>query len=320
MGPLLKGTIYALATALFVVAVAIAKALFGHWWLARGMAKPLGDSGARGVKTPALQGDIPTVLRRVALFKTLADDDVAALARVIQPVQIDKKQDVFREDDPGDAFFVVLEGELEILKRRAGSSDRSETIGWLGPGDGFGEIALLEGTVRTVTVRASRPSRLLRLAKANFDRMVVGRIGTAHVREVLQHAVFLGRLVFLAGWPFDDLVRYARRCGNVRFHAGVQVLRRGDTNLWFYLIYDGVFEARDGERVLRRMQPGDYFGEISLLENGVATATVVAIEEGRCLTMGRADFQEFFAKDFRIGLRMEALAAKRLGSRLFLSR
>jgi CRP-like cAMP-binding protein len=60
------------------------------------------------------------------------------------------------------------------------------------------------------------------------------------------------------------------------------------------------------------MKPGDYFGEISLLENGVATADIVAIEESGCLTMVRSEFFKLFASDPRIGMRMESLAARRL--------
>lgn len=297
----------------------MAKAAFKHWWLQRKLTRPLRGEAERGTAA-ALQGDTPAVLRQLALFQNLAEDELAALAAAMQPVQIEKRGEVFREDEPGDAFYVVLEGELEILKRQLKPSNRPETIGWLGPGSGFGEIALLENTVRSATVRANRSCRLLRLAKADFDRLVVGRVGAARVRELLQYATFLGRLVFLAGWPFDDLVRYAQGCGNVLVPAGGVVLQRGAPNMWFYLIYDGAFEAREKGRVLRRMQPGDYFGEISLLGGIEATADVVAVEESRCLTMSRADFLGFFAKDFRIGLRMEALAAQRLGSRLFVPR
>jgi CRP-like cAMP-binding protein len=311
--------VYSLAAALLIGTGALAKSALTHWWLQRKLLQPLRDDAAR-VKAAALQGDTPAVLRQMTLFQNLAEDDLAALAAAMQPVQFEKRGVVFSEDDPGDAFYIVLEGELEILKRLPKPANRTETIGWLGPGGGFGEIALLEGTVRSATVRASRPSRLLRLAKADFDRLVVGRVGAARVRELLQHATFLGRLVFLAGWPFADLVRYAQGCGNVCIPAGGVVLRRGEPNIWFYLIYDGVLEARDGARVLRRMQPGDYFGEISLLGGIEATANVVAVEESRCLTMSQADFLGFFAKDFRIGLRMEATAAQRLGSGLFKSR
>lgn len=318
--PLVAVGIYSLAAALVVTAGALAKAAIVHWWLRRKLIQPLRADTAQAVAAAVLQGDTPAVLRQMALFQTLPDDDRAALAASMKEVTVEKNAVIFQEDDPGDAFYIVLEGEIEVQKRQPKPANRTEVIGRLGPGSGFGEIALLEGTVRSATVRAGRRSRLLRLAKEDFDRLVVGRVGAARVRELLQYATFLGRLVFLAGWPFDDLVRYAQGCGNVRVPTGGVVLRRGEPNIWFYLIYDGAFEARDGARVLRRMQPGDYFGEISLLGGVEATANVVAVEESRCLTMSRQDFLGFFAKDFRIGLRMEALAAERLGSHLFRSR
>lgn len=85
------------------------------------------------------------------------------------------------------------------------------------------------------------------------------------------------------------------------------------------MVFDGAFEVRERNKTLRRLHPGDYFGEISLLEHGTATANVVAVEESRCLVMSRADFLAFFARDYRIGLRIEALATQRRGDRLFRS-
>jgi CRP-like cAMP-binding protein len=246
-------------------------------------------------------------------------DSRAALADAMENVECASREEAVREDDPGEDFYVIVEGEMEVRKRLP-QKQRSVTIGWLGPGDCFGEIALLENTGRTATIGASRPTRLMKLGRTKFESLVVGRIGAARIRELLQQVRFLERLTFTAGWPFAELVKFARRCQNVNVAAGAMPLAQGAQNIWFYLIYDGAFEARDGARVLRRMVPGDYFGEISLLEGWEATATVVAIEESRCLVLSRPDFLEFFARDFRIALRMEALADQRLGGPVFAPR
>jgi CRP-like cAMP-binding protein len=316
--PLGDAILYTLVAGFVVGCICLAKAFVAHLWIRRKLAQPLRKDSARGPRALApLTGDPLSILRQVVLFREMAEADLAELVASMRVVQIGRNQDVFREDDPADAFYVVMEGEVEVAKRRPSPSRRVETIGWLGPGSGFGEIALLDGTVRTATVRATRDSRLLRLEKAEFDSLVVKRVGAARVRELLQHVAFLGRLVFLAGWPFDELLRYAQQCSTVRFDAGAAALTKGAPNNWFFLIFDGAFEARNGGRVLRRMQPGDYFGEISLLEGGEATADVVAIEESRCLTMARSDFLRLFASDSRIGMRMESLAARRLGTESF---
>ncbi len=295
-------------------------AMFRHWRMRRALMRPLRISQTH-INTEALNtGDNPAALRSVPLFRKLTDDDLRALAAAMTPVDVARKEIVFREDDPGDAFYVVMAGEMEVLKNLPPPSRRKKTIGWLHPGDGFGEIALLDNANRTTTIRATRASRLLRLGKADFDQLVVGKMGGEAVRELLQNAAFLGRLTILGGWPFDDLMEHARRCRSQQFAAGAHVLRAGESNLWFYLIFDGAFEVRAGKKVLQRLHPGDYFGEISLLEHGTTTADVFAVEDSRCLVMSRADFLAFFARDYRIGLRIEALAAHRRGGQLFSSR
>lgn len=318
--PYLDDALYAVAAVPVLAVFIMFWALIRNWRMRRALTKPLRVNQTR-IDTAAFRaGDNPAALRSVPLFRGLKDDDLKALAEAMTPVEIAKRQVVFNEDDAGDAFYVVMEGQLEVLKKQPAPSHRLKTIGWLHPGDGFGEIALLDHATRTTTIRATRPSQLLRLGKADFDQLVVGKMGGESVRELLQSAAFLGRLTILGGWPFDDLLRYAQRCRSRRYEAGTQVLRQGEGNIWFFLVFDGAFEVRDGKKKLRRLQPGDYFGEISLLEHGTATADVVALEESRCLVMARADFLAFFARDYRIGMRIEALAGQRRGGRLFSSR
>jgi CRP-like cAMP-binding protein len=317
--PVHLGAEYLLLGALALGLLVWAWAGVKHWLLVRARAQPLRGADAREPRRPPLSGNRTEMLAQAPLFARLNPESRAAIAEAMEWVECARGAEVTREDDPGDDFFLIVDGELEVRKRLP-AKRRSATIGWLGPGDCFGEIALLENTTRTATLIASRPTRLLRLGRADFERLIVGRLGAAPIRELLQHARFLGRLTFTAGWSFADLVKLAQRCRTVRAEVNQAPIVQGETNLWFYLIYDGAFEAREGARVLRRMGPGDYFGEISLLEGWPATATVVAIEESRCLALSRTDFLELFARDFRLGLRLEAIAERRRGGKIFVSR
>ena len=309
---------FLIGTAIFI-AGAMAWSACVHWWIQRKLINPRRED-ASNIATTALKGDVPAILRLLPLFQNLNNDDLIALAAAFQPIQVEKHRAVFQEDDPGDAFYVLLSGKVEILKRSVRPAEPSISVGWLGPGAAFGEIALLEGTVRSATITARSDCALLRLSKVDFGRFIIAQVGSEHVRDLLLQVRFLSRLTFLAGWPLEDLFAMARRCGTATIPAGVRVLQKGVTNNWFFLIYDGTFEVREKERVLRRMVPGDYFGEISLLTNSEATADVVAVEEGRCLTMYREVFLGFFAKDYRIGMQIEALAKQRLGTGVFMSR
>jgi CRP-like cAMP-binding protein len=260
-----------------------------------------------------LPADPFLALQQVTLFQSLAAPELRELAQTCEPVELHAGRVVFREDEPADAFYVVLSGALEISKRWPAPWNGSGAIGRVGPGDSFGEIALLENTVRTATVRTLQPCRLLRLSRDEFARLVAGRVGISQIRENLQHGAFLRRMPWLSDWPEALRLSFAHRFRSVRYAAGEVVLKKGRANRHFYLIYDGTFEVRAGDTVLRRLRPGEHFGEISLLEDGVATVDVVAGEESRCLVLGRSDFVPFFAQDFRLGLHLQAIAEQRLG-------
>jgi CRP-like cAMP-binding protein len=80
---------------------------------------------------------------------------------------------IVREGEPADALFVVEEGEAEAVA--TGGDGRRWSLGRLGPGSCFGEIALVLGVPQTAAVVARTPMRLLRLS-ADAYRRDLGRI------------------------------------------------------------------------------------------------------------------------------------------------
>ena len=77
--------------------------------------------------------------------------------------------DLIREGDVGRGLYVVLAGEVEVLK---GEEPFESTLATLRVGEVFGEIALVRGTVATATVRAARQSTVLFLARDYFERLL----------------------------------------------------------------------------------------------------------------------------------------------------
>jgi len=85
---------------------------------------------------------------------------------------------VFQEGDPGRALFVVVEGAVEITQT---TPQGEYVLRALGPGDAFGELALVDAFPRSATARVAAPARLLILYKSDFEVLMDGNAQIAVV-------------------------------------------------------------------------------------------------------------------------------------------
>lgn len=119
----------------------------------------------------------------------------------------------------------------------------------------------------------------------------------------------INRVGFLDPLPQDARLEVARRLIPVRVGAGQAVFHQGQPGDAFYLIQRGEAEvllSRDGaEEVLRRLAPGDYFGEIALLGHTGRTATVRAATPVRLLVLRKGDFERLLAPHLAISERID---------------
>jgi small-conductance mechanosensitive channel/CRP-like cAMP-binding protein len=124
------------------------------------------------------------LLRRVALFSELDDDDYPQLAESMERLVLPAHETVFLRGDSGDTLYVVAEGSLDVL---VPSGDRdAHRIATLGPGDFFGEMSLLTGEPRKATIRTATSAVLYEL-----PRHAVARLSDARpqVAEMLSRCV-----------------------------------------------------------------------------------------------------------------------------------
>jgi MFS family permease len=123
----------------------------------------------RAAVAPAATG----LLRRVPMLALLPEPQLERLAAGSEEVRVLAGDAIFREGDPGDHFYVVEDGEVEI----AGKT--------FGPGEAFGEIALLRDVPRTATVTASSDVVLRAIARESFVEAVNGQSEAAEAADAL---------------------------------------------------------------------------------------------------------------------------------------
>jgi CRP/FNR family cyclic AMP-dependent transcriptional regulator len=103
-------------------------------------------------------------LKSIPLFEGVADEELAQIAPFANEVSMEEGRELVREGDFSYEFMVIEEGEAEV-------SRHGEHVADLGPGDFFGEMGLLERTLRNATVKAKTPMRVVTLTGWDLRRM-----------------------------------------------------------------------------------------------------------------------------------------------------
>jgi CRP-like cAMP-binding protein len=122
-------------------------------------------------------------LERVPLFAGLSHKEREKIARWADSVDLPADRQLLEEGRLPHEFFVILEGEVEV-------THEGERLATLGPGEFFGEIALIQHGRRTASVVSTAPSTLAVMSPASFAAMrrempeVAGRVDDA-IRERL---------------------------------------------------------------------------------------------------------------------------------------
>ena len=107
-----------------------------------------------------------TALRQVPLFAHMSDEDLSDVLRLMTPVSFAPGAVIIREGEPGDDFYVVLEGRAKIAVRAADGNEL--VVGEARDGGFFGELSMLTGEPRSARVQAVERVKALTLRREAF--------------------------------------------------------------------------------------------------------------------------------------------------------
>lgn len=132
-------------------------------------------------------------LSKVSILESLDLWERHAVADVLEPVQFEDQQQIVRQGEPGEEFFIILEGNAVVFQK---SSEGTEAVvvGRLGPSDYFGEIALLLDRPRAATVVASGTLKCVKMDRDRFER-VLGPCSDIIKRNISRYNSFISLTV-----------------------------------------------------------------------------------------------------------------------------
>ncbi|KAF0696241.1 Aste57867_12999 [Aphanomyces stellatus] len=287
------------------------------------------DTAVSAPPPPAALEKIVHSLRRHAVFHSFTETELRALAATFQRKRFASGQVVFYQGMTGDFFYVIDSGTVDVLvdydaysTQLASTKDAAEPVAKLrrnqsssfhdataarnfvhvatnGPGNAFGDSALMYGTPRRATVKCSDELVAYALDKDAFTAAVKAHPAAT---QSLAERQFL--MQTLANHPLfasvseqaqAAAVRKVRRCFSLQFPKGATVLEQGQFGDYFYVVEKGScaitrHHADGGEEFLDRIVGrGDAFGEAALLYNSRRGASVHAVEDSKIWCMVRLD-------------------------------
>ena len=202
------------------------------------------------------------------------------IIRKVRCFEVASKEVIFEQGQPGRCFFVVSAGRLEV---KANDERRI-----LGPGQSFGELALIDDRPRTATVRTLEPCVLwgldrntfmkalkrLRMQEYEENKNFINSVNVFNVLTNLQKEALLGVLV------------------TQKWAAGQVVVKQGDSGDMLYIVKKGVAVSNPERSDSREIHKGEFFGEQGLLNNSLRVETIAAATDLVLISIGRSRLNE----------------------------
>jgi CRP-like cAMP-binding protein len=322
----------AMVMALILLVALASGLLFGVFGLGVQLLRVLGAlDRSRGSKRPASteeQAEFVEAALGIPFLAALGRDVIVQAASGLEAGAWAPGAVVLKQGEPGDRFYFVRAGQAQVVVED--DAGLVHPVAVLGPGNFFGEVALVEKVPRTATVKAApvkgQALELLSLDGERFVELVKKQTesdGAADALEQLRNAARLRNHPLVSHLGTAAMRRLLQAVAIEHAAAGQVVVRQGDVSTDLYIVREGMCSVRhqsldavrqpgdDGEPEVGRLGRGAWFGEVALLEGGTRTASVRAEEASVLLKLPASAVTDVILADLDAALTLQRLAAER---------
>jgi ABC-type lipoprotein export system ATPase subunit len=235
----------------------------------------------------------------VQALSALTQDQLAEVARRVKPQAYPPNAVIIRQGETGDKFYILVDGKADVLVDAAGGGQ--VLVNQLGPGNYFGEMALLGNGIRAATVKVSAEAaaRVAALDLLAFNDLVDASPGLRQelidIVERRRQANEVQALSYVKGSELTVVAAGSRRR---TFPPGHEIIRQGELGASFFVLEDGVVEVfvRDGEgqeTKVDSLKRGSHFGETVVIGDRRRSASFRAGPDGpaHCLEYEAEQFE-----------------------------
>ncbi|CAG9322201.1 PKG_21 [Blepharisma stoltei] len=183
---------------------------------------------------------------------------------------------IFNQGESGKNFFIVASGKLERIID-------GEIRGIIAKGAGFGELALLHNSKRSATIKTVERTALWGIDKESFNKAVKSIIK----ENFEKHKKFVEKFPIFRDLTEDQKNKIASALNLEEYEDGDTIVKEGDEGFCLYIIEEGAVSCVKGGVEIQEIKQGEFFGEMSLLNNQRRLATIISLGKTRLLSLSK---------------------------------
>jgi CRP-like cAMP-binding protein len=284
-------------------------------------------SAGLGLRIPFLeQYLVQQRLRNIELLSALSDDDLRAIAQVLEFQTLARGDRIIERGAPGDAAFILEEGHVRLITQ---ASD-GETFEELEPGAIFGHTALCTSKPYAMTARAVSDVTLWVLTRQAYQGLIERRTAIklafsralAESLSISDQADAVERMCALPlfnDMPTDALHALAARLVLRQFPNEEAIYTEGTPGDAMYIVESGEVKLMDSAfsdaHLLERIRPGEAFGEMALLTGRTRAECARAATDTTLWVLYKSDFDDVMVQYPEISISLSRALTERLSAR-----
>lgn len=251
--------------------------------------------------TASQQKDIHSTLRKVPFLSELDDRVLVKISDALTSVTFPEGERIINKGDVGEVFYILRDGKVKVHDIGFGDSRFVDQM--LGPGDWFGEKALMTGEPRAANCTAVTYCETLCLSRETFEKIL------GPLQELIDQAVLKRELMsvpIFANSHFEphEMQRLTEMVKEMKFAPEEKIAEDGQPvkhNL--YIIRKGMITIICDNGIINSLKTGDYFGENTLKqeEGYISNQNIMVAEETVCGVLSRKDIEQVVGSIDRLG-------------------
>lgn len=210
------------------------------------------------------------------LFSYLPETKVEKIAEKMMFFELKTQDIIFEQGNPGNLFFIMVKGIAEIVVNGVKK-------GYITEGHGFGELALIDNSERTATIRALDTVYLWGLERRVFKK-ILQSLNDLNLEE---NKNFLRKIPYLSFLTESQIEELSSTFVCQYFNNNQKIIVEGDPGNLFYIIQEGQVLCSFKGKAVRVLNKGEYFGELALIYNAARSATVISLNKTKVLSIGK---------------------------------